>query len=137
MTPTAWLSLETNPNFRANACNTMRWLCTQALKQAGSLELMMWVRDMAWQELKEHLMVYFPGVGWECWAEPGETVFDRWHEDRLKRGHEKDIELMLGVEEYKAREVTGGGKNMRAIEKPSAMSRLHPQAATRVVEDAE
>lgn len=75
------------------------------------------MKEMPWQELKKHLMIFFPGYGWSCWIEPGEAVYDKWHENYVRRGHDKDIALMIGIEDDRAVEITcGGGQNMRSIE---------------------
>ena len=127
VTPTYWLSLDNNPSLRANACDAVRWVCTQSIKQSGSVELLAWVNGMPWQQLKTHLMLHLPGYGWSCWVEPGEKVYNDWYDECVRRGLEKDIQLMVGIEESKAVEVTGGGSKMRAIpssQQPGTMSKL-------------
>jgi hypothetical protein len=49
VTPTALLSLEYNPAFPADICHTVRWVCTQALKQSGTVGILAWMNDMPWR----------------------------------------------------------------------------------------
>jgi hypothetical protein len=116
-TATSLLSIEFNPIFPANVCHDVRWVCTQALGRSGSLEIFTWMNEMPWEELKTHLMIYLPVYDeWTPWIEPGEKAYGEWYENSVKRGLEKNIQIMVGIEESKAEAITGGGRKMMAIE---------------------
>lgn len=77
---------------------------------------------MPWQELKKRLMIYFPGSGWAYWTQPSERVYEKWYEDCVTRGHQKEITLMIVIEEDEAVEITSGGaQHMGTIKNPESM----------------
>ena len=88
--------------------NSLRFTCLNTLDMSTSPNIRDWASKTSWDQVKPHLSIFLPGLGWSRWIEALEKEYNDWCGEEIMRGSRKEIKILIGVNEAEVERVRRG-----------------------------